>query len=113
MRDLTVEDVRRVASGRYMRKHRGKVAIIASGVIAWMFLWVIVYSNYMQGVKKIEGYVYANDLWFWVIDFFLFSSLIVYIVLAIVFVYLESRFQWKFQQGWADNNKTIPEDYRS
>jgi hypothetical protein len=113
MKDLTVEDIRKVASGRYIRKHRGKIAIIASSIIAWMILWVIVYSNYMHGARLIDGYVEVKDMWFWIINFFLFSSLIIYVVLAIVFSYLESRFVWKFQQEWADSNKTVPEDYRS
>jgi hypothetical protein len=72
MKDLTVEDIRKVASGRYIRKHRGKIAIIASSIIAWMILWVIVYSNYMHGARLIDGYVEVKDMWFWIINFFLF-----------------------------------------
>jgi len=113
MKDLTIQDIRKIAQGRYMRKHRGKITIIASSIIAWMILWVIIYSSYVSSVKIIDGYVYGRDFWFWVVSFFLYSSLAIYGVLAIVFSYLESRFVWKFQQEWADSNKTVPEDYRS
>jgi len=113
MRDLTIQDIRKVAQGRYMRKHRGKIAIIAFSVIAWMILWVIVWSGYNAGHRDIAGYSSINDVWYWVFSFFLWSSLIGYLVLACVFSYLESRFVWKFQQKWSDDNKIIPEDYRS
>jgi hypothetical protein len=113
MRDLTIQDIRKVAQGRYMRKHRGKIAIVAFSMIAWMILWVIVWSCYVNGHRGIEGYVATNDVWYWLFSVFLWSSLIAYVVLAVVFGYLESRFMWKFQQQWSDNNKMIPEDYRS
>jgi len=113
MKDLTVEDIRKVAQGRYMRKHRGKIAIIAFSVIAWMVLWLIIFGSYQAGHAAIDGYVAVKDFRFWLISFFLWSSIIGYLVLACVYSYLESRFMWKFQQEWSDNNKIIPEDYRS
>ena len=41
MKDLTVEDVRRVAQGRYWRKHRGKMMITIGAWLAWVSLCLV------------------------------------------------------------------------
>ena len=103
MKDLTVEDVRRVAQGRYWRKHRGKM-MITIGV------WLACVSLVAFGFVTNKGH---DLVWFLIFAGLLSLSVIAYVFLVIVFSYLESRFMWKFQQEWSDNNKIIPEDYRS
>lgn len=110
MRDLTIQDIRKVAQGRYMRKHRGKMMIVIG---SWLGSLLLFFIGFMM--SKGSGVTVSDDRWIWI---FVFASGLVlltvaYVILAIVFSYLESRFIWKFQQEWSDNNKTVSETYRS